>query len=137
MKKIFLDTNFVMDLLARGDEGLESNAIKVLEIGKRRRAKFYVSFLTVANFAYIYRKQSRENLIYNLKKCCKLFEVISNDKSNILKAIKRNSSDFEDALQLESALTKKCDCILTRDPKGFETSPIPILSPLEFLESMK
>ena len=137
MKKIFLDTNFIMDLLARGDKHLESIAINVLEIGKKRRSKFYVSFLTVANFAYICRKQSKENLSYNLKKCCKLFEVISNDKSNILNAIERNPSDFEDALQLESALTKKCDCILTRDPKGFEDSPIPILSPLEFLESMK
>ena len=137
MKKIFLDTNFVMDLLARGDKELRSNAIKVLEIGKRRRAKFYVSFLTVANFAYICRKQSRENLIYNLKKCCKLFEIITNDKNNILKAIERNPHDFEDALQLEAALAKKCDCIITRDPKGFEDSPIPILSPLKYLESMK
>lgn len=126
-----------MDLLARGDTYLESIAINVLEIGKKRRSKFYVSFLTVANFAYICRKQSKENLSYNLKKCCKLFEVIANDKSNILNAIERNPSDFEDALQLEAALSKKCDCILTRDPKGFEDSPIPVLSPLEFLESLK
>ena len=135
MKKIFLDTNFIMDLLARDGE-LQVNALRVLEEGTKKNLRFYVSFLTLANFAYITRKEPKEKLFDNLKTCCRLFKVLSNNQTQIIKAIDLTPTDFEDAIQYETALTEKCDCIITRDPEGFEISSIPILSPLEFLENI-
>ena len=135
MKKIFLDTNFIIDLLVRDGE-LQVNALKVLENGAKKNLRFYVSFLTLANFAYITRKDSKERLFDNLKTCCRLFKIIANNQTQLLKAIDLNPTDFEDAIQYETAQTEKCDCIITRDPKGFEISNIPVLSPLEFLENI-
>ena len=135
MKKIFLDTNFILDLLARDGE-VQVNAVRVLEEGAKKNLAFYVSFLTLANFAYITRKEPKEKLFDNLKTCCRLFKVIANNQTQLIKAIGLNPEDFEDAIQYETALTEKCDCILTRDPKGFEISSIPILSPIEFLENI-
>lgn len=135
MKKIFLDTNFIMDLLAREGE-VQINALKVLEEGTKKKLRFYVSFLTLANFAYITRKDSKEKLYENLKICCRLFKVIANNQTQLTRAIELNPTDFEDAIQYETALTEKCDCIITRDSKGFEISTIPILSPIEFIENL-
>ena len=59
MKRIFLDTNFLMDLLARGPE-FSIPAKKLLDEGSIKNYEFYVSFLSVANFAYITRKGGYE-----------------------------------------------------------------------------
>lgn len=136
MRRIFLDTNFIMDLLARDGE-FQVNALKLLEDGAKKNLHFYVSFLTLANFAYVCRKESKEKLFDNLQTCCKLFNVIANNQTQLIRAMDLNPEDFEDAIQYETALTGKCDCIITRDQEGFEFSAIPIYSPLEFLTLLK
>lgn len=136
MKRAFLDTNFILDLLAREGE-YQTNALNVLEAGREKGIKFFLSFLTLANYAYIIRKESKEKLFDNLKTCCRLFKVIPNNQTQIIKAIELNPSDFEDAIQYETALNERCDCIITRDPKGFEISTINVLSPLEFLQAIQ
>lgn len=133
MKRAFLDTNFILDLLAREGE-YQTNALKVLETGRKKGVKFVISFLSLANYAYIIRKENKEKLFENLKTCCRLFKVVPNNQSQIIKAIELNPSDFEDAVQYVTALSEQCDCIITRDPKGFEISTIKVLSPLEFMQ---
>lgn len=136
MKRVFLDTNFILDLLAREGE-YQNNALKLLENGRKKGIKFCVSFLSLMNYAYILRKENKEKLFENLKTCCRLFKVIPNNQSQIIKAIELNPSDFEDAVQYETALNEQCDCIITRDLKGFEISSIRVFTPLEFLQEIQ
>ena len=135
MNKIYLDTNFLMDLLARQDENTII-ATNVVEKGKRLNLKFYVSFLSVANFAYITRKQSKEVLYTNLSFICELFNIESNDKNQIIQAKDLDGKDFEDAIQYETAIKAGCECILTRHEKAYYFSKIPVLSPIDFLNSL-
>jgi predicted nucleic acid-binding protein len=37
--------------------------------------------------------------------------------------------DFEDAVTAAAAQRAGCDCIVTRDPKGFRGSPVPAFAP--------
>ena len=46
-------------------------------------------------------------------------------------------SDYEDSLQYFSALRHECDVIITRNVKDFTESVIPVLTPDEFLNSLK
>lgn len=132
MNKIFIDTNFVMDLLARDGE-LQTMAINVMELVRRKDIQICVSFLSIANFAYITRKQNRESLYKNLEACCNLFTIIPNNSTQIINAMKLDFSDYEDALQYETALEEKCECIITRNQRDFSYSELPIYSPEEFL----
>ena len=43
--------------------------------------------------------------------------------------------DLEDAMQSAAAIAGSCDLIVTRDEKGFIHSPIPAISPEDFLLS--
>ena len=133
MKKVFLDTNFIMDLLVRGPE-FSIDAKQVLDIGFIKNHKFYVSFLSVANFAYLNRKGEKARLKENIDLICDLFIIISNDKTNLIQAWEYDPRDYEDALQYSSALSSKCDCIITRNRADYSFSQIPIYSPKEFLE---
>ena len=42
-------------------------------------------------------------------------------------------SDFEDNLQIACAVEAKLDAIVTRNPKDFAGSPVPVLTPAELL----
>lgn len=133
MKRVFLDTNIIIDLVARPDY---SNTVKrLLTEGKTRKCKFSISFLTLANYSYIDRKEAKERLYANLKMLCSVFEVLPNEKHQITSAITLNTKDFEDAIQYSTALSGKCESIVTRNKKDFiEFSILPVYTPEEFLE---
>ena len=141
MKKIFLDTNFIGDLFVeRYDIHNPQNARRFKEDAqhlliecKKRNFNLYITFLTVANFNYLARKHTPENRKRFLKAIIGLFNVIDNTREQVIKALKLDAPDFEDALQYIAALESNCDVIITRDKKGFEFSKIPVLSPIEFL----
>ena len=134
MKRIFLDTNFIIDYLIRDD--FMSDSEKVMSIGFKKGITFCISYLSVANFAYILRKESKETLDSFIKRICCMFEIIPNNKSQIESSLNLRAQDFEDGLQYMAALESKCDCIITRNKKDFSFSKIPVMTTKEFLESL-
>lgn len=131
MKKIFLDTNFILDYFIRED--FNGDAERLLAFGKNSM-RFHISYLTVANFAYIMRKMPRETLLSIIQNMCETFNVVKNTKEQILRNIIQNPSDFEDGLQYQAAIDAGCECIITRNQKDFRFADIPVMSPSEFLE---
>lgn len=59
--------------------------------------------------------------------------VVPVDVSSLRLAAVGPGNDFEDNLQVASAVEAKLDSIVTRDPRGFAGSPVPILTPAELL----
>lgn len=131
MKKIFLDTNFIFDCFIRpeykeiSEKFLYKAALHVYEL--------YISYLTVANYAYILRKEPDEKIYSLIKKILDSFLIIPNNRNQIENALILKPHDFEDALQYQAAVSEKCDFIITRNKKDFEFSVIPVLSADEFL----
>ena len=78
MKRLFLDTNFIIDYFVRED--FKGDCEKLLSNGSERGYIFCVSYLSIANFAFIMRKESKELLLSLIKRICEIFEVISNNK---------------------------------------------------------
>jgi toxin-antitoxin system, toxin component, PIN family len=133
MKRIFLDTNFIIDFLLR--EEYKPACIDLLAKGKENGYRFYISFLSVANFAYIARKSPRQERDEYISNICNLFSVVSNTALQLNRAIAMDAADFEDALQYQSAIEARCDCIITRNQKDFSFSEIPVLSATEYLST--
>ena len=64
-----------------------------------------------------------------------MFTIPSTGTIEAKQAFDYNNGDFEDAMQIACAIKGNADCILTNDRQGgFEKSPVPVLSPREFLE---
>lgn len=129
--RIFLDTNFVIDYLFRKE--YKPVAEDFLSFGRQRKYKFYISYLSVANVAYIARKIPKEELYSGIHEVLKLFRIIPNDKKQIEKALELKASDFEDALQYAAAIEAKCDFIITRNHSDFKFSTIPVRSAGEYI----
>lgn len=129
MKKIFLDTNILLDMLIR-----EEYKPQIRDLVLRTSQKeLYISFLSVANVAYIMRKYPKPEILKNIGTILNLFNVIANERLQIEKAIQQESPDFEDMLQYQTALSAGCEVILTRNQKDFNFSQIPVMSVDEYL----
>ena len=58
-------------------------------------------------------------------------------RAQFAKSLLSDFEDFEDAVQYNSAIFQDCSLIITRDKKGFKNAKISVLSPIEFLASLK
>lgn len=132
MKKIFLDTNFLLDYLVRPEYA--EAATQVLRGGSKKGYRFVVSFLTVANFAYINRKMPAELRNKMIEGIVESFEVAPNTSYHLSGAARLNTTDYEDAIQYLTAVSSGCEAIITRNTKDFTFSKLPIYTPAEFLE---
>lgn len=61
------------------------------------------------------------------------FEAASADKAGFIRARNLSFTDFEDAIVVSLAEASHCDFIVTRNLSDFENSPIPALSPEDFV----
>ena len=59
----------------------------------------------------------------------RVFGVAAIDGAVGHEALQLSFSDFEDAVTAAAARLAGCDCIVTRDPKGFRGSPVRSLTP--------
>ena len=134
MKKVFLDTNVLLDFIT-GREGVEE-ASSILLLGEEGQVSLTTSFLTMANVAYVARKGRNQAELYELMRgLSEMVEVLRMDEKQFQEALSIISTDFEDVLQFVCANTFECDAIVTRNKKDFKFSAIKVLSPEEFLSS--
>lgn len=132
MKKVFLDTNFIIDYFVRED--YSGVAEKVMRTGDSENIEFHISYLTVANFAYIMRKLPTDTLRLQISRICDTFQIVDNTKDQIIRNLRETTNDFEDGLQYQSAISAGCECIITRNKKDFPFAKIALYTPSEFIK---
>lgn len=116
MKKYFLDTNIVIDLLLQRQ--IEESGIFKLIVDIDQR-NIYVSALTVHIVFYVLKLNTNTELFVKAKNFFSEIKIVPLTEETINKALDIKFRDFEDTLQYFSAI-KDCDCILTRNRKDFE-----------------
>jgi len=135
--KLFWDTNIMFDFLGERDPFYIS-AAKIATLADKREVTVIASALSYATISYLLAKyESLEKIKDKLRKFKVISEVCELDELIIEKSLNSDFSDFEDSLQYYSALRTECDIIITRNGKDFKKSQIPVMTPDEFLNSIK
>ncbi|MBS1651289.1 MAG: PIN domain-containing protein [Bacteroidetes bacterium] len=134
MKRIFLDTNILIDFFA-DRKPFSIEAAKLFNYSFKKKINIYISAVSYNNIYYIIRQSfSHLETIKMLSELNEWTDVIDVSKEIIKKALKSDFKDFEDAIQYNCAKSfNKIDFIVTRDTKDFKTSALPILTPREAL----
>jgi predicted nucleic acid-binding protein len=137
MKKLFIDTNIVIDLLSRR-EPFYDEAAALFSLADRKQIELSVSSLTIANTSYaLLRQMDSIKAKSILRKIRLIVNTISLDDKIIDLALNDdNFSDFEDALQYFTALENGQDLIITRNLKDFKNSKMPVMTAKQFLETV-
>ncbi len=130
---IFLDTNVLMDVLL-DREPFVADSQQVWLLAERGKIRGLVSAISFPNVYYVVRKlsgarQARRTMVMLRD----VFAPVACDEQVLHQAIDADFKDFEDAIQYFSALRADADCIVSRNPKDFRASDIPVLTPSEFL----
>lgn len=134
MKKVFVDTNIVLDLLSQRINFFESSQ-DLFTYAIDNKVKLVVSTLTFANTHYILKEQLKMSTVRrSLRKFKALVEVASFDDKILELALEEEFRDFEDGIQYYIAIENACEAIITRNKKDFKKSVIPVLNATEFLK---
>lgn len=135
--KLFIDTNVMLDLLGEREPFYNSIA-KIATIADRGKVKLIVSALSYSTVFYLLSKfEDNEVVKEKLRKFKVISETIDLTDRIIDKGLSSKFSDFEDPLQYHCALEMDCNLLITRNVKDFKKSAIPVMTPDEYLKSLK
>lgn len=137
MKKVFLDTNILVDLIA-DRKPFSKYAIELFQLVEEDKLQVFTSSHSIAATHYLLKKyldeKSLREVLYNL---LEFLTVIPVDADIIQKGLRSHHKDFEDSIQILCASSiEKMNCIITRNGKDFKGSEIPALSPDAFFLNM-
>ena len=131
--KVLLDINVILDVLADREPFAEP-AAGVLALLEHQIVDGFIAGHTATTLHYLlHRSLDKQRAKRAIMDLLKLVSVVPVDHDRLLHALAMNWSDFEDAVQVACAEKAEVDYIVTRDPKHFRRSDVPILSPPELL----
>jgi predicted nucleic acid-binding protein len=138
MKKVLLDTNIVIDLLAKR-EPFYQEAAKIFTLADRKVINLFVSALSFANVNYVLLRQRKpEEAKLILRKLKLLVGVLSLDEKIISLSLNDNEfKDYEDSLQYYSAIENDIEVIISRNLKDFQNSKLPVMTADQFINSIE
>jgi predicted nucleic acid-binding protein len=129
MKTVLVDTNVVLDvLLNRQPHAYGSSAVwALIETGS---ARGLLAAHAVTTIHYLIRRElGAVKAKRTVSAMLRVFGIAPVDGSVLQLALDLPFTDFEDAVTAAAAQVTSCDYIVTRDPKGFRSSPIRQLTP--------
>ena len=134
MKRVFIDTNILLDLLLERQPWV-SQASVLFSMADRKELDLLCCSLSFSTAIYLMNrlKYSRKEIISKLTIVKSLCTVTTVDTSVIDRVLQSDFADLEDGLQYYSALAANAELILTRNKKDYTFSNIPVLSPTEYL----
>jgi predicted nucleic acid-binding protein len=132
MKKVFVDTNIIIDLIA-DRKPFSKYAIEIFNQAEEKKIVLFTSSHSIATTHYLLKKYMEEkslrDLLYNL---LDFLTPIPVDLDVLKKGLRSKHKDFEDAIQIGCASSiEEIDCIVTRNIKDFKESEILVLTPDE------
>jgi predicted nucleic acid-binding protein len=129
MRKVLVDTNVILDvLLDRQPHAAASVAVwAAIETGS---VEGLLAAHAVTTIHYLIRRNlGNARAKRTIAAMLRVFGVASVDALVIQQALDLPLSDFEDAVTAAAAQVAACDCIVTRDPKGFRGCGLRSLMP--------
>lgn len=138
MKKIFIDTNIIIDLLA-DRKPYSKFAVMLFSYAENNKVQLFASSHSVATVHYMMKKYTDEKTLRTIiLQLLEFITIIPIDVHMIKKGLKSKHKDFEDALQILSASSiEQMDAIVTRNLKDFKLSEIPVFSPDKIVQELE
>jgi len=137
MKNLLIDTNIILDLLAKRPPFYEF-AAELFSLADTKKIKLYTSSISIINTNYILSKALSEKEAREIiRRFRVLVKVLSCDEKLIDLGLNSHFKDFEDSIQYFTAIENKIDCIITRNAKDFKGAKLPIMTAEEFLKTYR
>ncbi len=133
---VLIDTDILLDVALQRKPFFEDSA-KIIDLVESNRIMGFVAWHSLSNFYYLISSPSgkvkTKQFLFDL---LQFVNVSQTNTESAKKALFLNVPDFEDALQIVSAIECKADYIITRNLRHYKKSPITPLTPEIFLKKI-
>ena len=137
MKKIFVDTNILLDLLFQR-RGFFLDAKRLFNYSKSRNIDIFISAISINTIYYLLQKKfTKEHSKHLLEYIYDITDILPFDENIIFLAHQSSFKDLEDAFQYFTAKEHNNPLLITRNLKDFTVDDLSVLSPQQFLEIME
>ena len=137
MKKVFVDSDIILDLLAKR-EPFYQYAAELFSLVEKGKITAHVSPIIITNLHYVLCKlKTKVQAIKSLQKLKLLVKILPIDEKIVELALASDFKDFEDAIQYYTAKENGIDYLLTRNKKDYKKAVITVMTAEEYLEILK
>lgn len=131
--KAFFDLNIILDVLQNREPFYEASA-QLLAYAETGKIQGFIAPHSLTTLFYLIAKdQSAAKARATITNLLQFISAAKIDQSTIEQAMSLSYRDFEDAVQMISALQCKADYFVTRNPKDFQPPMLTVIQPSELI----
>ena len=135
--KLFFDTNILLDVVLRREPFVHDSAT-IWATCETEAAQGFVSAISLNNVHYVAAKFiGRDNAMSAVRLVLAIFSVVPLDLDILREAANVPHIDFEDDIQLASALRCGANYLISRNTADYPSGLIPVLTPADYLAFAK
>ena len=136
MKRVFLDTNILMDAIAFRQHGAEANLL--LDMSRANLIQTCAAVMSFATLSYLLRHRTKEDIHQIFDNLIDAIEILPMDNKQFYESMALGPvRDFEDMLQYQCAKANGCDVIITNNGRDYtEFCDLPFMTAAEFLHEL-
>ena len=133
---LLLDTNVVIDYLGRKEPFFPA-AQKIIAAGYFRDATLYAPVQSLKDAYFVLSHHIDQVRVQRaIVKLAEVVTFVAPTGDDAVRAARLEWPDYEDCLVALCAEKARADYLLTRDVKGFDRSPVPVMTPEDWLQMM-
>jgi predicted nucleic acid-binding protein len=134
---VLIDANVALDVILERRPWL-GDSKGVWDACYQKRIKGHLVATSLTNLFYVSRRIiGTEKARAGVHIYLATFEIIPVGRLELEQADAMAGSDLEDNVSLACAINARLDAIVTRDPRGFAGSPLPVLTAAELLAQLQ
>ena len=135
-KKLFIDSDIILDVLAIRDNFYEP-AASLFDLGYEGKLDLYTTAVVLANVFYILRKKHGiEKSKEQIKQLRQIMSILPINGKMVDDVLTSKFSDFEDGLQYFAAKESNIPVIITRNVNDYKEKDLIIQTADEFIRSI-
>ncbi len=133
---ILIDLNILLDVLQKREPFFSTSA-SLLAAVEAGRVQGYVAAHSITTLFYLIQKgESAAGARATITNLLQFLKVAPVDQNTLEQALNLDFRDFEDAVQMISAVQGKVDCLVTRNVKDYQPALLPVMQPVDFLGTL-
>ncbi len=133
---ILIDTDVLIDVVFDRKPHVDT-AVEFLDNIQSRIERGCVAWHTISNLYYVVKPVRGDTVARDfILQLTRNVDVASTETEDIRYAVQLPMRDFEDAMQVAAARACGARAIVTRNLRDYRNSPIPAMSPQQFLTSL-
>jgi predicted nucleic acid-binding protein len=132
--KVLIDTNVIVDVLERREAFFDSS-YAVVKLAAEGKLDAFAPAGSIADAYYIIRKGGKSPVAARdaIATLLQLIRACDTTTSDVTAALTLGVADFEDSILAATARREKAEYIITRNERDFSQSPVPAVSPADFI----